>query len=88
MPLNTIKTIYYSYFNSVMSYGLLFWGNSPHSQTIFRIQKKIIRIMVGCRSRASCRNLFRELEILPLASQYIYSLLLFVVNNINLFLFN
>jgi len=88
MPLNTMKTIYYSYFNSIMSYGLLFWGNSPHSQRIFRIQKKIIRIMVGCRSRASCRNLFRELEILPLASQYIYSLLLFVVNNINLFLFN
>ena len=88
MPLNTMKTIYYSYFNSIMSYGLPFWGNSPHSQRIFRIQKKIIRIMVGCRSRASCRNLFRELEILPLASQYIYSLLLFVVNNINLFLFN
>ena len=28
---------------------------------------------------------FRKLEILPLASQYIYLLLLFVVNNINLF---
>ena len=29
MPLNTMKTIYYSYFNSIMSYGLPFWGNSP-----------------------------------------------------------
>jgi hypothetical protein len=44
--------------------------------------------MVGCRSRASCRNLFRKLKILHLASLYIYSLLLFVVNNINRFLFN
>ena len=83
-----MKTIYYSYFNSIMSYGLLFWGNSPHNQKIFRIQKRIIRIMVGCRSRVSCRNLFRRLEILPLASQYIYLLLMFVVNNINHFLFN
>jgi hypothetical protein len=66
MSLNTIKTIYYSYFNSIIRYGLPFWGNSPHSQKIFRIQKKIIRIMVGCRSRASCRNIFRKLEILPL----------------------
>jgi len=80
--------MYYSYFNSIMSYGLPFWGNSPHSQKIFRIQKKIIKIMVRCRSRVLCRNLFRKLEILPLASQYIYLLLLFVVNNINLFLFN
>jgi hypothetical protein len=83
-----MKTIYYSYFNSVTSYSLPFWGNSKKKKKIFRIQKKIIRIMVGCRSRTSCRNLFRKLEILPLASQYISSLLLFVVNNINLFLFN
>jgi len=88
MPLNTMNTVYYSYFNSIISYGLPFWGNSPHCQKIFRIQKKIIRIMVGCRSRASCRNLFRKLEILPLASQYIYLLMLFVFNNINSFLLN
>jgi len=40
MPLNTMKTIYYSYFNSVMSYGLLFWRNSPHSQKYFESKKK------------------------------------------------
>jgi len=37
--LNTMKTIYCSYFNSIMSYGLPFWGNSPHSQKIIRIKK-------------------------------------------------
>jgi hypothetical protein len=29
----------------------------------------------------SCRNLFKELEILPLVSQYIFSLMLFVIEN-------
>lgn len=53
MPLNTLKTIYYSYFNTIMSYGLFIWGNSPHSLRIFRMQKKIIRIMTGCNSRVS-----------------------------------
>jgi len=71
MSLSTLKAIYYSYFNSVISYSLLFWGNSPHSLKIFGIQKKIIRIMIGGGSRVSCRNLFRKLKILPLASQYI-----------------
>jgi hypothetical protein len=64
-----------------MNYGIIFWGNSSHSTKIFRIQNKIIRIIAGCRSRGSCRDLFKNLKILPLPSQYILSLLLFVVNN-------
>jgi hypothetical protein len=90
MPLNirTLKTIYYSYFNTVMSYGLLFWGNSLQSSRIFILQKRMIRILTNCNNRVSCRSLFRRLEILPLASQYILSLLRFVINNKNLFTLN
>jgi hypothetical protein len=62
MPLKTLKSICYSYFNTVMCYGLYFWGNSPHSIKIFRLQKKIIRIMTGSNSRASCRNLLEKLK--------------------------
>jgi len=80
--------IYYSYFHSVMTYGFLFWGNSPDSIKIFRLQKKIIRIMTGCKSTDSCRKLFFNLEILPLPSQYILSLLLFMTRNKNHFLVN
>jgi hypothetical protein len=36
---NTFKTIYYSYFNSIISYSLIFCGNSSHSLKIFRIKK-------------------------------------------------
>jgi hypothetical protein len=89
MPINTMKTIYCSYFNTIMSYGLFLWGNSLHSLKIFKMQKKkIIRIMTSCNNRASCRNLFRKSEILPLASQYIFSLMLFVVSNKNIFVLN
>jgi hypothetical protein len=88
MPLTTLKTFYYSYFNMVMSYGLYPWGNSPHSLKIFRMQKIIIRIMIGCNSRVSCRNLFRKLEILLLASQYILSPMIFVVKNKKRFILN
>jgi hypothetical protein len=41
---------------------------------------------VGCRSWDSCRNLFKELNILQFISQYIFSLLLFVNNNKNYFI--
>jgi hypothetical protein len=52
------------------------------------MQKRIIRIIMGCKNRVSCRNLFRRLEILPFVSQYILSLMLFVVKNKNLFTLN
>jgi hypothetical protein len=71
-----------------MTYGLLFWENSPNSIKILRLQKKIIRIMMGCRSKDSCRKLFFNLEILTLPSQYILSLLLFMIRNKNQFLVN
>ena len=41
--------------------------------------------MCGVNSRTSCRSLFKVLGILTTASQYIYSLMKFVINNISLF---
>jgi hypothetical protein len=41
--------------------------------------------MSGLRSRDSCRSAFRNWGILPLQSQYISSLLMFIVNNIGLY---
>jgi hypothetical protein len=64
-----------------MSYGIIFWGNSSHSSIIFRIKKKAIRIMEGCGNKVSWRKLFKKLQILPLTSQYMLFLLMFVVQN-------
>jgi hypothetical protein len=85
---NILKIIYFSYFHSVMTYGSLFWGQSPESVKIFRLQKKIIRIMLGCRSRDSCRKLFMELKILPFHPNIFSLLLLFVINNMEQYMIN
>ena len=88
MSLDTIKTIYHSYVHSILKYGIIFWGNAPFSKNIFKIQKRIIRIMSGSGKYDSCRELFKKLQILPLQSEYIFSLLLFVIKNKNYFKFN
>jgi len=41
----------------------------------------VIRIITNSRARDSCRELFKKLEILPLYSQYIFSLSIFVIKN-------
>jgi len=37
---SSLKMIYHAFFHSVMSYRIIFWGNSSHSSTIFNMQKK------------------------------------------------
>jgi hypothetical protein len=88
MSQDALKTVYNSYFNSLISYGIIFWGNSSYSPHIFWLQKKAVRIITGSRPRDSCRELFKRLRILPLQSQYILFLLKFVVDNKNLFYVN
>jgi len=78
MSLTVLKSTYYSHAHSIMSYGHIFWGNSTDSDDIFRIQKRIIRIITNSNRNASCRELFKKLNILPLQSQYIYSVLLVI----------
>jgi hypothetical protein len=85
MSISALKAIYYSFFHSLMIYGNIFWGNSSHSSIIFLHQKKAIRMMLGYGNRVFCRNIFKELGILPFASQFIFSLLVFVLQNKVLF---
>jgi hypothetical protein len=68
-----------------MSYGIIFWGNSTDSKKVFYIQKRNIRIMAGAKRRASCKELFKKFNILPLASEFSLSLLSFVVDNMEKF---
>ena len=64
--------IYYAYFQSIMTYVIISWGNSTPCDYIFRLHKRSIRIIIGARTRDSCRELLKILKILPvLTSQYI-----------------
>jgi uncharacterized protein YlbG (UPF0298 family) len=36
---NILKIIHYSYFQSVMTYGLMYWGSSSSVDRVFRMQK-------------------------------------------------
>ena len=80
--LKILVNVYYAYFHTLMNYGIYLWGNSLYSVHIFGLQKrKVLRIVTSTKNRDYCRNILKKLQILPLRSQYIYSLLIFVVNN-------
>ena len=82
---HNLRTIYFSYVHSIITYRIIFWGNSSNRNTIFKLQKRAIRIIMNTRNVVSCHELFKKFNILPLHSQYIVSLTLFVVKNIEEF---
>lgn len=77
---STLLTAYYGNFYSLMSYGILFWCGS-HSQEVFIIQKRVIRIIAGYGVLESCRGLFRRYNILTVYGVYLYESLCFVYKN-------
>jgi len=85
MSLETLRMVYFAYIHSIISYGIILGGNQPYGDKIFKIKKRAIRIITSSRPRDSSRELFKNLEILPLYSQYIYSISIYVVKNKHLF---
>ena len=88
LSFESLKMVYFSTVHSIISYGIIFWGISTHSKIIFKIQKRIIRIIMYSDKKVSCRDLFKKLYILPLQSQHIFFLLMFVVKNKDFFKMN
>jgi len=73
---NLTRNIYFTKFHSLLRFGILFgWGGGGAEGKltirILRIQKRVIRSMVGVSARTSCRQLLKESNIITLVSLYI-----------------
>jgi len=77
----TLKTLYYAYIHSIISHGIIFWGRASKVTKLFTLQKRIVRIMTDKKPRDSCRDAFGNMKILTLFSQYLFSLIVFTVEN-------
>jgi hypothetical protein len=63
----SLRMVYF-YLHFIITYGLVFWGNSYHSNTVVKLQERIIRIREEIRGRESCREYFKKSKLLRLPS--------------------
>lgn len=77
ITLEVAKNVYFAYFHAIATYGILIWGTSSSLQTIFKLQKKAVRSLLGMAYADSCRGKFRELRILTIPSSYIMNSVLY-----------
>lgn len=83
MDKDSLKTVYFGYFHSVMSYGAAFWGvnKKTNFNRVFVLQKRAVRVVCGIRDRESCRPIFPSMKIMTLAGVIIFQLVCFAFQN-------
>ena len=82
ISINTLRSISFANFHSHLRYCILFWGGDSQSIKIFKLQKKVMRLICNVTRKTSCRELFRTLSILPVPCVYIMVTVYFIkVNN-------
>lgn len=85
---DTARLVYFSYFHSLMTYGILVWGHAANAMNIFTLQKRAVRAIYKLGPRVSLRERFKEINILTFASQYIYDNLVYVKRHETIFVKN
>ena len=71
-----LLSLYFSIFQSHLTYGICVWGNSDYSQLnkIFLCQKRAIRIVAGLDFKSPTNEAFKDLGILKLEDIFKYSI--------------
>lgn len=77
----TLRVVYFSCFQSYLSYGIVCWGNSSFSSSLFVKQKMVIRSILGMKYRQTCRGVFRAHNIHTLTGLYVYNCIKFLLQN-------
>lgn len=81
----SLKIIYHGSFESILRFGIIFWGSCTSMDTLFKLQKRCLRTLYGLKYRESCRGVFKSNKILTVYSLYVYECLLFFFKNKQLF---
>lgn len=85
VDVDILKTVYYANFESRLAYGIIFWGGSISARRLFVTQKMALRLMLRMHFRESCRNIFRDNNILTVTGLFVYKSLQFVSKHKYLF---
>jgi len=92
--LSLLKSVYYANVQSHLQFGIICWGESVSFLEVFKIQKKVIRALLGYRYKRTniplipCKDLFISLEILTLPSLFIFECAKFYRKHPNYFSLN
>jgi hypothetical protein len=74
-----LRSIYFGKFQSLLRYVIILGGGGgSNSIKVFRMQKRVLRIISGLGKQESCRQVFKDYRILSVTSLYILEVLCYI----------
>ena len=80
-----LHSVYYAYIHSHLNYGITLWGNHTSAISLFKLQKRALRLIYGVSSTTHCKPFFIQSGILTLPCMFVLACLLYVKSNVNNF---
>ena len=77
LSIETLKGVYFAHFHSLIKFWIVLWWSST--------TKKILRTMLGIYPRCFYKGWFVKLHMLPVRSLCSFSLIMFLINNVDIF---
>ena len=76
----TLLTLYHSFISPYLLYGIEIWGNThdKYLNSLYRLQKKSLRIIKGVSYKESSSPIFKEFNILKISQLYNVNIALFM----------
>jgi len=66
------------YFHALLRCGIIFWGGDNDRNNIFKLRKRVIRIISGVSKHTSCRQIFTDYNILTVTCLYILEIACYI----------
>lgn len=73
-----VVNAYYGSVYPLLTYGVIYWGNSVDVHKTFKLQKRCLKTIYRMHTEESLRNVFREKRFLTLTCIYILELCIFI----------
>lgn len=81
LNIKSIKIIYFANFEANARFGIIFWGSSQYIESVFLIQKRVVRSIFNLRYRQTCRGVFKKQQILTIYGLYIFECIMYLFKN-------
>lgn len=77
LDLKTLKTVYYSLVQSLLTYGIIGWGgtNCSHIDPLMKVQKLVLKVINGKPSRYPSEQLFADFQVMDVRQLYVKEIL-------------
>ena len=80
-----LRMAYYAFCQPIITYNILVWGNAGGWHTVFRLQRRAVRLIDGLNYRDDCRQSYIKLNILTFPSIFILECVTYVRSNLGRF---